>query len=191
MGEARLPRAPLLWSALKSGRAQKGTFSPKGLSFVPRDELPNPALQIRPEPRLTLPRGPKSEDPPRSCPYLSTCWQRAACYPATPITSPPQTLHPQGAPPVSRHSSGEWPSLRGCWRRRVQSPPLHGAVGAQPLSVQGLLVCLFEMEGHRSQQRKCPLPGSYDCVLLCPLQTFLSLQVSSRPEAEVPQAGDR
>lgn len=96
--EARLPKAPLLWSALKSGRARKGMFSPKGLAFVPRDGLPNPALQIRPEPRLTLPRGPKSEDPLRSCPYLSTCWPRAACYPAALITSPPRLCTLRGLP---------------------------------------------------------------------------------------------
>lgn len=64
-GRGQAPKSP---AALKLGRAWKGMFSPAGLSFVPLDELPNPALQIRPEPRLTLPRGPKSEDPPGAVP---------------------------------------------------------------------------------------------------------------------------
>lgn len=82
-----------------------------------------------------------------------------------------QTLHPRGVPNVHRDCSGEWPLLCGCWRRGVQGPPLYGAAGALPLSVQGLLVGLFEGEGHKSQE-----------VPFEPPLTFLSLQVSSRPE---------
>lgn len=52
-----------------------------------------------------------------------------------------------------------------------------GAAGAQPHSVQGLLVGLFEAEGHRSQEVPSESP-----------LTFLSLQVSSKPEVESPQA---
>lgn len=62
----------------------------------------------------------------------------------------------------------------------VQGPPLYRAAGAQPLSVQGLLVGLFEVEGHRSQEvpSEPPLP-------------FLSLQVSSKPAVYSPQAEGR
>lgn len=86
-----------------------------------------------------------------------------------------QTLHPRGAPAVHRDCPSEWPLLCGRWRRRVQSPPIYGAAGAQPLSVQGLLVGLFEVKGHRSQE----VPSG--CVPLYSPLTFLSLQVSSRP----------
>lgn len=65
-GKGQVLKSPAALKLL--GRAWKGMFSPAGLSFVPQDGLPNPALQIRPEPRLTLPRGPKSDDPPGAVP---------------------------------------------------------------------------------------------------------------------------
>lgn len=91
-----------------------------------------------------------------------------------------QTLHPRGAPTVHRDCSGEWLLLCGCWRRRIQGPALYRAAGAQPLSVQGLLVGWFEVEGHRSQE----VPSD-------PPLTFFPQQVSSRPAVQRPQAEGR
>lgn len=51
--------------------------------------------------------------------------------------------------------------------------------------------CLrWRVTGHNRGSAPC-LGATTVCSLLCPLQTCLSLQVSSRPEAEVPQAGGR
>lgn len=120
-----------------SKRAKEGMFSPAGLPPVPQGRAFLAQVNIA---QRTKVRG----SPKGAVPASAPAGWRAACY----LTSS-QTLHPQGAPAVSRGCSGERPSLRGSWRRGVQSPPLHGAAGAQPRFGQGLLVCLrWRVTGH-------------------------------------------
>lgn len=158
-----------------SKRPKEGVFSSVG-SCAPGEGFPNLDLLVRAEPKLTVSQRTRVRRSSEGAPCLLGGKQRLSySSPLLPDSAPLRgSPCPQGL--LWRMATTTWllekkgskPSpIWSCWCPALLCPQAAG---------------MFEVEGHRSQQRKCLWPGSYDCLLLYPPQTFLSLQVSSRSE---------